>query len=443
MITDEDVLLAEIKLKIEDETQTSGITHQELAEILGNMIRANPVRGGNSGIYVRDREVLNYGNIGNGAVDFSYSDQATGLNGATGDNAFASGINIKASGFGSAAMGFLIDSSATCDFNAGINLFNRGYSSSLFGTGHDIKGMNILVGGQASLTRDLQIADYNDSPELKPLFVIGNGTIQNNDQEYTVLTRSDAFIVSMDGSVVAPSLTPELITADTTGKILISKEYFENNAPGLQQVLDVDNVSINTQIRLLSSTVSTYPIETILQPSQVEFNGNSNWYGVDQVSSNLINNVSINFSRGGYYNNFSLSPRSDNNNTFLAPNKTSGVYTLATLEDIPSLQVPYDSYFALLSQTGTSAPTAEILINELGVTIAWEYLATGNYKGVASSARFTTGKSAATGSATYPGGLVVLLANTTTVVVNSYSTTYASMNSQLYKTPVEIRVYRN
>lgn len=55
---------------------------------------------------------------------------------------------------------------------------------------------------------------------------------------------------------------------------------------------------------------------------------------------------------------------------------------------------PYKVYTALLSQSGTSAPTATVLENTLGATVTWSRTTTGTYRGTASTGVFTLDKTA-------------------------------------------------
>lgn len=102
---------------------------------------------------------------------------------------------------------------------------------------------------------------------------------------------------------------------------------------------------------------------------------------------------------------------------------------------------PYKVYTALLSQSGTDAPTASVLENTLGVTISWTYIGVGNYRGTATGNVFTTNKSTSFISLTFAGNVNSLPFSTSEIVVNTYSTTFISTNNLLYKTPIEIRVY--
>ncbi len=55
--------------------------------------------------------------------------------------------------------------------------------------------------------------------------------------------------------------------------------------------------------------------------------------------------------------------------------------------------LPYKSYHALLSQTGTAAPTAKVLLNTLGVVPVLSRTGLGDYK-ITATGKFTANKTA-------------------------------------------------
>lgn len=66
---------------------------------------------------------------------------------------------------------------------------------------------------------------------------------------------------------------------------------------------------------------------------------------------------------------------------------------VATTYDLMSAAggASYDVYTAILTQTGTSAPTAIVLENTLGGTVVWSYVSAGNYRATLSGV-FTADK---------------------------------------------------
>lgn len=185
--------------------------------------------GNGPGYVVRGRDATFYGNIGLDAIDFSYSDVISSTFGATGESSFAQGIQIIASGYGAVGFGSNLNITGIQDFVTGINNTTAGFTNFVTGVGHDITSMGTTVIGQASNIYSQQIADYN-ATDTKPLFIIGNGTIADATdaptyQPYDVMSRSDAFIVRMNGVATLPSVTNALITAEPTGKAVVTKEY--------------------------------------------------------------------------------------------------------------------------------------------------------------------------------------------------------------------------
>ncbi len=178
------------------------------------------------GIRIRGKNASHYGNIGLDAFDISYSDTASSTFGATGENSFASGIDNISSGFNSATWGYKNINNAIGGVSTGFNNNNDGYTNSVSGIGHDVTSMNTTVVGQASNIIDEQVLDFNHTN--KPMFVVGNGTITNNDPYYTVLTRSDAFKVMFNGTALLPTVTNAEIVAEATGKAIVTREYLES-----------------------------------------------------------------------------------------------------------------------------------------------------------------------------------------------------------------------
>lgn len=114
--------------------------------------------------------------------------------------------------------------------------------------------------------------------------------------------------------------------------------------------------------------------------------------------------------------------------------------TVALVETIR----PYKVYTALLSQSGTNAPTATVLENTLGVTISFSYVAAGVYAVSASSSVFTSNKtSVQIGS----GGSGTSIYTHTSLVAGSFdiqvrnSSSLSLANSGLNTNLFEIRVY--
>jgi len=121
-----------------------------------------------------------------------------------------------------------------------------------------------------------------------------------------------------------------------------------------------------------------------------------------------------------------------------APTATAGTNTtqIATTAFVQTAIGNYKKYVALLSQSGTNAPTATVLENTLGGTVVWTRNSTGLYTGTLAGV-FTANKtwtsitSTATGTVT---GAVSTSVDTVTVATSS-------LDSALTNSAIEIRVY--
>ena len=120
---------------------------------------------------------------------------------------------------------------------------------------------------------------------------------------------------------------------------------------------------------------------------------------------------------------------------------------LKGLNDKPSggYEPPYKVYTALLTQTGTNAPTATVLENTLGGTIVWSRNGLGAYSGTLSGV-FTTNKtyvSVEIGELLTGYGDNVTIYKQSTINEVALTTIKTNTNSDgvLKNSPLEIRVY--
>ena len=114
---------------------------------------------------------------------------------------------------------------------------------------------------------------------------------------------------------------------------------------------------------------------------------------------------------------------------------------VVTKEYISNIVKPYKVYTALLTQIGTSAPTATVLENTLGGTLVWSYSTTGVY-GVTLSNAFTANKTIIFSSNPKDNlNFVRMTVNPPNfVLIYTYYNNVASENV-LDNWPIEIRVY--
>lgn len=187
-----------------------------------------------------------------------------------------------------------------------------------------------------------------------------------------------------------------------------------------------------------------------------EYAGNA-WLGAHNSSLSAWNDLYLNPDGGAslYMGKYSGSPILTINNTTgisaftgtpTAPTATAGTNTtqIATTAFVQGIK-PYKVYTALLSQSGTSAPTATVLENTLGGTIVWSRSNTGQYIGTLTGA-FTDQKTiifvnrsnpAATAFDTNMAANVI---NINTVGYTTFSNS-AYVDGQTNSASIEIRVY--
>jgi len=110
-------------------------------------------------------------------------------------------------------------------------------------------------------------------------------------------------------------------------------------------------------------------------------------------------------------------------------------------ENSTGLLLNYKSYVALISQSGTAAPTVTILENTIG-NIVWTRFALGDYRGTLTDA-FTSGKVITLSNQIEPlQTILIVRKNIDSIAINTITTsTGAAIDSALVNTSIEIRVY--
>jgi hypothetical protein len=110
---------------------------------------------------------------------------------------------------------------------------------------------------------------------------------------------------------------------------------------------------------------------------------------------------------------------------------------------VSGIGLGYKVYTALLTQTGTNAPTAIVLENTIG-NIVWTRNGTGSYDGTLAGA-FTESKTAAFISIPSNGNSLnfqQIWRNTSDVIrIQTYNGSGTGVDGRLAESPVEIRVY--
>ena len=163
--------------------------------------------GGNEGWRFIGADPADYGDIGDNAVDLSYSLFSSSTRGATGDYAVSMGLNNTASGLAVLSWGQNTDAS--------------GEQSAALGRFLDSPSFSELTVGLFATTYTPASTSGIDAADR--VFTVGNGTNGAN--------RSDALKILKGGEVFAPSMSEAQIDA-ASDDILITKEWFNANVGG-------------------------------------------------------------------------------------------------------------------------------------------------------------------------------------------------------------------
>lgn len=165
--------------------------------------------------------------IGAYAFDVStfYNTDRGQVFGASGELAFATGLDNIASGYAATTFGYDNVGDANYAFVAGLSNQAGGGGSIIMGVALDATGGDAMaVFGQSNVRPSDQ--GGNDFA-----LIVGNGTITNDASSRAIRNvPSDAFAVRKDGGVTAPSMTPAVILQE--GNIsLINKEWVNADVP--------------------------------------------------------------------------------------------------------------------------------------------------------------------------------------------------------------------
>jgi hypothetical protein len=125
-----------------------------------------------------------------------------------------------------------------------------------------------------------------------------------------------------------------------------------------------------------------------------------------------------------------------------APTATAGTNTtqLATTAFVQAATRPYKSYVALISQSGTAAPTVVVLENQLSGPIVWTRTGAGQYTGTLTGA-FTSNKTACLNNLTSSGFIGLKQTTVNTVTLSTGDLTNTASDGLLTQNTIKIEVY--
>jgi len=208
--------------------------------------------GGGIGYVISNRVAANYGAIGLASVDLSTSTSASGTKGATGQYAFTSGANNTASGQFS-SIGGGADNIASNQFTVvggGYANTASGSLSAVIGGDNNQATLNyaFVSGGTANIASGISSSISGGESNRARAYGEWVGGVFSTD--YTPLSasnwqatdrlynlgngqgpgaRSNALTILKNGLATLPSVTNTLISGETTGKAVVTKEYLNVN----------------------------------------------------------------------------------------------------------------------------------------------------------------------------------------------------------------------
>jgi hypothetical protein len=425
----------------------NGTIYQELALTDVSAIKAID-EGNGVGYVIANRNPLNYGNVGLRAVDLSYSSFG-GSYGATGTGSVVFGTSNISSGINSIAGGAYGESSGPYSTQFGVSNLASGQSSFCAGESNISSGANsVSLGnwnkasgfgsfslgylsvasgyvsvaiGKEVLSKSAHEAVFGSyNTDYTPLggsglynfldraFSIGNGSNQ--------YTRSDALIVLKNGLTTIPSVTNALITAEPTGKAVVTKEY-----------LSVAPISTATQVAL----------DLKANDANVVHNGGDEFIGGTKTLANDLGFSDSYFTgdRGslGIYDNVFTFKLSDIN--LLSFGKSSlNIYSNSQNKaEIWSGLLTSNQSYALPNKSGTFALSSELPV--------WTNVSSSNYfqnstlvPTIIEDMNMNIGE-AGTYKVDFNGQFNTQLANITQQAVVDLNALYLNLNSQAVTNP--------
>jgi len=299
----------------------------------------------------------------------------------------------------------------------------------LFYTGTDILLSNESNGSIKLNTNGTQKAEITSSGNVLLDTTTDNGVDKlqvNGSTKTTALTLSttpttsagtyDILTRNSSTGVVEKKLNANFVHTSGSETIAGIKTFSNTPITNTAKIDFYDNVTFGgtASLEMVDAKLTAYTT------------GNASYF-FKVISGSLSYKNSLNF-----YANISNSTLTADR-TYTLPNASG---TIALAETIK----PYKVYTALLSQSGTSAPTATVLENTLGGTIVWTRVNPGIYSGTLTGA-FTTDKTILLNNNPVGGVFTNIFSSVNTITIQTRNYSNAQTDDGLSNTSIEIRVY--
>lgn len=176
------------------------------------------------------------------------------------------------------------------------NVVRSVYYANAIGVGLISNNMGMTAVGTANVERP-DNGTLNGSTTAR--FVVGNGTLTVNPN--VAAARSDAFEVLQSGAVNAPSLTPEIIDTELTGRTLLTREWFEANSIGgadnLGNHTATQDILLNGNNISSTADISITPLQNINIPSPKRLTFGDGTDGLSITSNGIYGSI---YSQGAF-----------------------------------------------------------------------------------------------------------------------------------------------
>ena len=184
-----------------------------------------------AGYVIKGRDEDNYGTVGKDAVDFSFSDGASSVRGATGDDSLATGLNVIVSGNSALGFGINTTSSGDASISGGLNSIASGdYAVSLgkdtiaSGDRSFAFGDNVIASGENSMAIGNNITAYSNMEIAIGLFSTSYTPSSTSGPTKSALDR--LFVVGNGSGLGSES---DALTILSNGRVGIGINNFETN----------------------------------------------------------------------------------------------------------------------------------------------------------------------------------------------------------------------
>ena len=274
----------------------------------------------------------------------------------------------------------------------------------------------------------------------------------------TIMTFSNNRVYSLTDNYDCVTYSNTPIDGGVSGRIRLSLDSYGNSIDKLNKIKFLDNFANQ------SFNGTKQFNEPLISRGYYLFGnaGSAEWKLINDYNElndfNIVRGSNVAFSiNSSYQATFASTVTATSFNgsatltgTPTAPTATAGTNTtqIATTAFVQAAAAarPYKVYTALLSQSGTNAPTATVLENTLGGTVIWSYASTGVYVANLTGA-FTINKTIVfTSNAAYPvtpphqftGGV---RSNSDSIQITSKNGLGTLTNDLISSMSLEIRVY--